>query len=115
MPVDEILTYGKKKIENTVKQDLQNKLDNTQSGINITFVELNDVRPPLIVQKAFDDVINAKIDKREMISQAESYRNEKIPAANGQAGRMLNEAEAYKKQVIAHSKAICQDSNGLSE
>lgn len=104
MPVDEILTYGKKKIESSVKLDLQARLDNIQSGINITFVELKDVRPPLIVQNAFDDVINAKIDKRKMISRAESYQNEKIPGANAQAACLIHEAEAYKKGVIARAK-----------
>jgi len=104
MPVDEILTYGKKEIENSVKLELQTKLDKIQSGINITFVELKDVRPPLIVQNAFDDVINAKIDKRKMISRAESYQNEKIPGANGQAARLVHGAEAYKKGVIARAK-----------
>ena len=103
MPVDEILTYGKKKIENSVKLDLQERLDKIQSGINISFVELKDVRPPSIVQNAFDNVINAKIDKKEMISKAESYQNEKIPVANGQAARLINQAEAYKKQVVAQA------------
>ncbi|MFC1852012.1 FtsH protease activity modulator HflK [candidate division CSSED10-310 bacterium] len=104
LSVDEILTYGKKQIENNVKSYLQQQLDSLQSGINISFVELKDVRPPSIIQHYFDDVINAKIDKRKMISKAESYQNEKLPAANAQATRLLQQAKGYKNKTVAEAE-----------
>jgi len=103
MPVDETLTFGKKQVENYIKLNLQERLDHLGCGINITFVELKDVRPPSIVQHYFDDVINAKIDHRKMVSKAESYRNERIPEAKGQSIRTVQEAEAYKNKVCAEA------------
>ena len=35
-----------------------------------------------------------------MVNEAESYRNEKIPAAKADATRILQEAEAYKSEVV---------------
>ena len=99
--VDEILTYGKRKIENTLKTEAQKKLDSLNCGLIISFVELRDVRPPATVQGAFDDVINAKIDKRKIVSQAQSRRNEQLPQANATATRMIEKAKTYKLQKIS--------------
>jgi len=98
--VDEILTYGKRKIENTLKTEAQQKLDSLNCGLIISFVELRDVRPPVTVQGAFDDVINAKIDKRKIISQAQSRRNEQLPLANATATRVIEKAKTYKLEKI---------------
>jgi membrane protease subunit HflK len=105
--VDEILTYGKRKIENTLKKEAQKRLDDLSCGLIISFVELRDVRPPATVQGAFDDVINAKIDKRKIISQAQSRRNEQLPQANAAATRIIEKAKTYKVQRIsaAHGEA----------
>jgi len=99
--VDEILTYGKRMIENTLKMEAQKKLDSLNCGLMISFVELRDVRPPATVQGAFDDVINAKIDKRKIVSQAQSRRNELLPQANATATRMTEKAKTYKLQKIS--------------
>lgn len=102
--VDEILTYGKKTMEDYIQTNLQEDLDNLSSGLRITFVELKEVRPPMKVQQFFDDVINAQIDKRKMVSEAESYSNEKIPEAKGNANRLLQEAASYKNKVISEAE-----------
>ncbi|MBN2384860.1 FtsH protease activity modulator HflK [bacterium] len=99
LAVDDILTSAKAQIEIYIKSNLQERLDQIGCGINVTFIELKDVQPPSIVQHYFDDVINSTIDKRKMISKAESYQNERLPAANGQYTRMLQEAEAYRNKV----------------
>jgi len=106
--VDEILTYGKREIENIIKSETQEKLETLKCGLMISFVELRDVRPPQDVQSNFDDVINAKIDKRKIISQAESYRNENIPQAKGQAMKMVEEAGAYKDRIISKAEGETQ-------
>lgn len=108
MPVDEILTYGKKKVEDCIKTNLQNNLDYLNSGLGVSFVELKDVNPPKEVQNYFDDVINATIDKKKSINEAESYRNQKIADANAEAERLIQQAEAYKKEKIAHAEGETQ-------
>jgi len=100
LQVDEILTYGKRMIENTLRTEAQRKLDSLNCGLIIAFVELRDVRPPVTVQGAFDDVINAKIDKRKIVSQAQSRRNEQLPQANATATRMIEKAKTYKLERI---------------
>jgi membrane protease subunit HflK len=103
MSVDEILTYGKHTIENNIKLDLQKRLDDLKTGLSIIFVELREVHPPQAVQSYFDDVINSKIDKKKIITTAESYKNEKILKANAQANRLMQQAEAYRQKAIAEA------------
>jgi len=37
-------------------------------------------------------------------NEAEAYQNDVIPRARGEAAKILQEAEAYKKQVVAAQK-----------
>ncbi len=108
MPIDDIITIGKGAIERSIKIKLQELLDSINAGVQVTFVELNVVRPPEIVQEFFDDVINAQIDKQQMINQAESYRNEKIPEASAAADRIISEARAYKNSVVSKAEGQTQ-------
>ena len=103
MSVDEILTFGKRHIELRIKTDLQERLDILKNGLSITFVELQEVRPPEAVQSYFDDVINAQIDKKKYITTAESYYNENILKAHARANRIVQNALAYKQKVIAEA------------
>ncbi len=100
IPVDEILTRGKQTIANYVKAELQKRLDAAETGLSVSFVELRDIKPPDRVQRFFSDVVNAQIDREKMINDAESYRNEQIPAAKAEAVRILEEAAAYKAEVV---------------
>lgn len=108
LPVDEILTFGKREIENILKSEAQKKLDALSCGLIISFVELSNVQPPVVVQGAFDDVINAKIDKRKIVSQAESYRYEMIPQAKATANKLIQEAQTYKFENIFKAQGQTQ-------
>ena len=100
MPIDEALTRGKQEIANYIKFELQKRLDDSQSGLSVSFVEIRDIKPPDRVEEFFSDVVKAKIDREKMINEAKSYRNEKIPAAKADATRILQKGEAYKKEVV---------------
>ena len=106
--IDEILTTGKAGIQLSVKQGLQRRLDELDSGLVVSFVELQDVRPPEQVQAQFNDVINAKIDKDKMINNAISYRNERVPKAKAESDRLLRQAEAYRQRVVARAEGDSQ-------
>ncbi|MBN2534542.1 MAG: FtsH protease activity modulator HflK [Spirochaetales bacterium] len=99
--VNEIL---KRKIISYIKNKLEQTLDLYNTGLVIAFIELKEVRPPKEVQKYFDDVINAQIDKIKMMNDAESYKNEKIPEAKGKVSRKMEDAKAYKKKIILEAE-----------
>lgn len=99
--MDPILTSGREATADQVKLRLQSYLDRYQTGIQLTNVNVKDVRPPSQVKASFDDVQAARQDKDRLISEAESYANGIVPQARGQAQRQLEEANAYREQVVA--------------
>ena len=100
MSIDDALTRGKQAVANYIKIELQKRLDTSMSGLSISFVELKDIKPPDRVEQYFSDVVKAKIDMEKMVNDAESYKNEQMPAAKAKANRLIQEAEGYKKKIV---------------
>ena len=103
-PIANALSDGKSKIEQEAKVLLQEILDYYGAGVRIVLVQLRRVDPPSQVIDAFRDVQTAKADKEKEINQAQSYSNDIIPRARGEAAKMKEQAEAYAKQVTSKSQ-----------
>ena len=80
---------------------LQRTLDNYDMGVRILSVNLTDVNVPEAVQDAQRDAIKADKDRQRYQQEAELYRNDVLPRARGAAAKELQDAAAYKLQVIA--------------
>ncbi|NMB97552.1 MAG: FtsH protease activity modulator HflK [Clostridiaceae bacterium] len=102
--LDEVLTENKFEIQQEIKEDLQDTCDIYNMGVIILAVQLQDVNPPEEVDAAFKDVANAREDRNSYINEAESYRNEVIPRARGNAAKIVNDALAYKEKRIAEAQ-----------
>ena len=102
--VTEVLTIGKTEIEEECRSILQTILDQYESGIHILFVKLQDVFPPEQVKSSFTDVEAAKQEKEQLILQAQQSYNEEIPAAEGVAKQLITEAEGYKIDRVNRAK-----------
>ncbi len=82
----------------------QRTLDAYNTGIRILSVNLMDVNVPDAVQDAQRDAIKADKDRQRIQQEAELYRNDVLPRARGAAAKELQDAEAYKLQVVALSR-----------
>lgn len=102
-PLDAALTENKFGIQQEIRDDLQGIIDNYNLGLMVTAVQLQDVYPPDEVNAAFRDVASAREDRASFINQAETYANEVIPRARGNAAEALNKAEAFKERRIAEA------------
>ncbi|KZZ58088.1 MAG: FtsH protease activity modulator HflK [Oleiphilaceae bacterium] len=102
--LDPILTEGRGILADSTRERLQDYMDNYQTGINVSVVNIKEARAPQAVQAAFDDVQKAKLDKERFVNEAEAYKNTVIPEARGKAQRMLQEASAYRDQVVAKAQ-----------
>src|SRR5277367_3176025 len=80
---------------------LQRTLDNYDMGVRIISVKLGEVVVPDPVQDAQRDAIKADKDRQRFQQEAETYRNDVVPRARGQAAKNLLDAEAYRLQVLA--------------
>jgi len=102
--MDFVLTEGRAAVVQETHERLQQFLDRYLTGINVIAVEMQDAQPPREVKPAFDDAVKAREDQVRLINEAEAYRNDVIPRARGQAAREIQEAEAYKEAIIAQAE-----------
>jgi len=102
--MDFVLTEGRGKVADEIKSEIQQTLDQYQTGIRVSNVSLVDAQAPEEVQAAFMDAIKAREDEQRLKNEAEAYANEVVPKARGAAARVLEESEAYKQRVIARAE-----------
>jgi membrane protease subunit HflK len=102
------LTEARAEIEGKTKGLLQEILDGYDSGILITGIKLQNVQPPQQVVDAFNDVQRALQDRDRLRNEAQSYRNDILPKARGEAQKMIQGAEAYREQIINEAEGQSQ-------
>lgn len=100
LPVDEALTAGRLTLLEEVRRGTQELLDGWQTGIGIVSVAIRSVDPPPAVLAAFQDVQNAKSDRERFVNEAESYANDSLPRARGEAGALVSSASSQRQRRV---------------
>ena len=101
---DFVINEGRAEVAARAEKLMQQMLDDYQSGIEVTSVNMLSATAPDEVKSAFDDAIKSREDKQRKINEAEAYRSEIVERTQGDAARIRFEAEAYKKQVAARAE-----------
>jgi modulator of FtsH protease HflK len=83
------------------KELIQTILNEYDTGITISTVNLEDVQVPDAVIPSQHDVNKALADKDRYVKEAEAYASSILPVAQGAAARVQQDAQAYKAQVTA--------------
>lgn len=104
MKIDEALTFGKKQLELEIQSSLVAKLEEYKTGIHLSFLEIKEITPPTKVQKEFDKVINAEVEKKKTHNQAQGYYNRVVPEARSEANEVIQKARAYKNEKISQAE-----------
>lgn len=88
-------------IELQARERMNATFESYQLGISVTDVRLRNIVPPVgRVQDAFDDVNRAVQDFNRLINEGREQYNAEIPRADGQAQRMIEEAEGYRVERV---------------
>ncbi len=82
------------------KQELQQELDNLESGVRITALQMQDINPPEPVKPAFNEVNEADQDMKRLVNEAEETYNRIIPKARGSAKQIVEEAHGYAAERV---------------
>jgi membrane protease subunit HflK len=99
------MTTGKAQIQALVKQKMQEELTARNIGLQIVNITVQDAEPPTEeIVRAFKAVETAKQGKDTAINNANKYRNEQIPAAEANADKIQQNAEAQKTARIAEAE-----------
>jgi len=106
--VDEVLTIGRHDIETSTLKRLADLCSQYGLGIQIQQVQLATVRPPPVVQAAFNEVNQAQQEKQTAINQAWAVYNDAVPNARGKAKEREKQAEAYAFHRVNEAKGEAQ-------
>ena len=88
-------------IELQARERMNTTFESYELGISVTDVRLRNIVPPVgRVQDAFDDVNRAVQDFNRFINEGREQYNAEIPRADGQAQRMIEEAEGYRVERV---------------
>lgn len=106
--LDNVLESGRQEIVERTKELVQRTLDAYKTGIEVTTVNLQDVKVPSEVKPAQEDAIRAREDRNRSSSEAQAYANDIIPRARGEAVRRIQDSEAYQAAKIAEAEGETQ-------
>ncbi|WP_243206759.1 FtsH protease activity modulator HflK [Oribacterium sp. oral taxon 102] len=114
--VDDVITTGKSQIQAEVRDKLIAALEENDIGIQVVNVLVQDAEPPTSeVLAAFKAVETAKQGAQTAGTQAQQYRNERIPAAEANADKTRQTAEAAKQARIAEATGQVERFNRMYE
>ncbi|HKL99280.1 MAG TPA: FtsH protease activity modulator HflK [Mobilitalea sp.] len=104
--VDDVITTGKYEIQAAIKSTILDKMEKQDIGIQLVNITIQDSEPPTdAVMEAFKSVETAKQGKETALNNASKYKNEKIPQAEAQVDKILQEAESTKTKRVNEAQA----------
>jgi membrane protease subunit HflK len=109
--MDTILSGQRTELMANAKKILQTTLDSYRTGLILTELNFQNLRPPQEVKDAFDDANRALQDKQRLEEEAKAYASQVIPEARGDAATARAEAEGYKSERIARAEGDAQRFN----
>jgi membrane protease subunit HflK len=86
------------------QQVLQKELDEAETGIQVVTIEMKKTNVPEPVQPSFNEVNQALQEKEKLIYQAREAYNKVIPAARGEAERLVRDSEGYALDRVNRAK-----------
>jgi modulator of FtsH protease HflK len=101
---DVLIGETRPKITQRTKELIQETLQQYDTGIVVSTVNLTDVQVPDAVIPAQRDANKALADQERFIKEAQAYANGILPVAEGAAVRLEQDALAYHAQVVAQAQ-----------
>lgn len=98
--VDDVLTTGRAEVADAMETLIQAAADRQGLGVSVRAVRLGRVAPPVPVAEAFADAARARSDRRQKVSEAESYRDRTLADARGRAHEVADTAAGRHERLV---------------
>jgi regulator of protease activity HflC (stomatin/prohibitin superfamily) len=82
----------------TLRERIQAAADEIKLGVQIVFVGMQALHPPVETGASFDGVVGASEEMHQRVLEAEAYAARRKPEAEGLREKLSNEAEAYRNE-----------------
>ncbi|MCK4793357.1 MAG: FtsH protease activity modulator HflK [Desulfobacteraceae bacterium] len=101
--INEVISK-REEIADEARALLQTELDEAETGIYVSTIEMKKTNVPGPVQSSFNEVNQAVQEKERMIYQAREEYNKAVPAAKGNAEKTIKSAEGYALDRVNRAK-----------
>ena len=98
-----ITTGDRTGVETRVRDLMQQTLNSYAAGVEVISVSVARASAPEEVASVQREVSSAEQNKAKREADAIAYRNKVVPEAEGEARRMIQEAEGYKAASVANA------------
>jgi membrane protease subunit HflK len=102
--IDDVLTTGRTEVAERMLRAVQEQADLQGLGVSIRAVRLGRVAPPVPVAPAFADAARARSDRRQVVTQAEEYRDRAAADARSQAREIADRAAGTFDRLVQGAK-----------
>ena len=111
--VDFVHTLGHSEICGAVFDRLATLSDTSRLGVTIEDVTIAGVAPPVRVKSHFVDVMNARADRETYINRASAYAEQQLADAGASSRQLLDQAESYRQKTTDLAQAEADSFNRL--
>jgi membrane protease subunit HflK len=99
-----VMIQDREPIASALHVALQKELDALRLGIEVVFVGLKDVHPPVEVAPAYQEVISAEEQKEFLVDVARAKRARTLPAARAEATKLIVKAQANYTDRVSQAE-----------
>lgn len=102
---NDLLGAGRGRATEELRRRIQKRCDDLDLGVEVVFVALTGLHPPVGVGGAFDRITSARVDKRTLIQKAQTSANTARTQSETQRHLILNSANMYRDTTINQAAA----------
>ena len=103
--LNEVMSTGRILAADQLRQRIQERANALKLGVEIVFVGLQGIHPPVKVAPDFEGVIGARQKYQAKVLKAEGYAAKSVPMAEASARRKINMAEADGARRLMDAKS----------
>jgi membrane protease subunit HflK len=101
----DIMSRGRAKASKDLQDRIQKQAADLKLGVEIIFVGLQDIHPPVKVAKKFEEVNGARQEVEASLRAVEGYAAKTTNMAAAEGIKRIREAEAYAYRRVAEAQA----------
>ncbi len=101
----EVISSGRFAAGAALRDRIQRRADQLELGVQIIFVGMQDIHPPVAVAEAYENVVGARIRRQANILEAQAHKIRTNALAEAEAVRRKRRAQAERQRMEVSSLA----------
>ena len=102
---NDLLGAGRGKASDILRERIQARADELGLGVEVVFVALTGLHPPVGVGGSFDKITAATVDRQKLVQAAQTDANRTMAVANTAVRLIGNAAESYRVTQVSAAEA----------